>query len=226
MQNSSQTNDLAFLSLTELSELIRSRKASPVEVTRIILERIEKLNPALNAYITVTRDVAMKSAQEAESEIQQKKWRGPLHGVPVAVKDLFDAAGIKTTAGSAVFKDRVPDKDAEVIRKLKAAGAVLVGKTNMHEFAFGGSSLVTYFGGVHNPWDLGRVAGGSSGGSAAAGSPGVFFWAVGVGTTGAVKKTAGVFGNLGDKTTNWPGSTPGGLSFFLAPRHLRPKNRT
>src|SRR5437879_3659464 len=122
MQNSSQTNDLAFLSLTELSELIRSRKVSPVEVTRNILERIEKLQPALNAYITVTRDVAMKSAQEAESEIQQKKWRGPLHGVPVAVKDLFDTAGIKTTAGSALFKDRIPAQDAEVVRKLKLAG--------------------------------------------------------------------------------------------------------
>src|SRR5438128_4619181 len=148
MQNSSQTNDLAFLSLTELSELIRTRKVSPVEVTRTILARIEKLNPALNAYITVTRDVAMKSAQEAESEIQQRRWRGPLHGVPIGLKDLFDTAGIKTTAGSAVFKDRIPDEDADVVRRLKAAGAVIVGKTNMHEFAFGGSSLVTYFGGV------------------------------------------------------------------------------
>src|SRR2546426_6682836 len=211
MQNSSQTNDLAFLSLTELSELIRARKASPVEVTRIILERIEKLNPALNAYITVTRDVAMKSAQEAESEIQQKKWRGPLHGVPVAVKDLFDTAGIKTTAGSAVFKDRVPDKDAEVIRKLKAAGAVLVGKTNMHEFAFGGSSLVTYFGGVHNPWDLGRIAGGSSGGSAAAVAAGLFYGAFGSDTTGSVRKTSAECGILWDKPTNWPGHTPGVL---------------
>src|SRR5947207_15665131 len=131
MQNSSQTNDLAFLSLTELSELIRSRKDSPVEVTRNILERIEKRHPALNAYITVTRDVAMKSAQEAESEIQQKKWRGPLHGVPIAVKDLFDTAGIKTTAGSGEFKDRLPDKNAEGFRKLKTAGADLDGKTNL-----------------------------------------------------------------------------------------------
>src|SRR5229473_1812095 len=168
MQNTSQKADLHFLSISELSELIRTKKVSPVEVTRAILDRIEKFNPTLNAYITVTRDLAMKSAQEAESEIQVKKWRGPLHGVPIAVKDLFDTAGIRTTAGSAVFKDRVPEHDAEVIRKLKAAGAVLVGKTNMHEFAFGGSSLVTAFGGVHNPWDVARIAGGSSGGSAAA----------------------------------------------------------
>src|SRR2546427_6105087 len=226
MQNSSQTNDLAFLSLTELSELIRSRKVSPVEVTRNILERIEKLQPALNAYITVTRDVAMKSAQEAESEIQKKKWRGPLHGVPVAVKDLFDTAGTKPTAGSAVFKDRVPDKDAEVIRKLKAAGAVLVGKTNMHEFAFGGSSLVTYFGGVHNPWDLGRVAGGSSGGSAAAVAAGLWFCAFGAGPTGSVRKTAADCGIVVGQAGYGLVRTRGAVSFFLAPVHLGPMMRT
>src|SRR5213594_2879438 len=226
MQNSSQTNDLAFLSLTELSELIRSRKVSPVEVTRNILERIEKLQPALNAYITVTRDVAMKSAQEAESEIQQKKWRGPLHGVPVAVKDLFDTAGIKTTAGSAVFKDRVPDKDAEVIRKLKAAGAVLVGKTNMHEFAFGGSSLVTYFGGVHNPWDLGRVAGGSSGGSAAAVAAGLCYGALGSDTAGSIRNPAAYCGIVGHKPTYGLVSTRGVIPLSWTLDHVGPLTRT
>src|SRR2546425_5661911 len=226
MQNSSQTNDLAFLSLTELSELIRSRKVSPVEVTRNILERIEKLQPALNAYITVTRDVAMKSAQEAESEIQQKKWRGPLHGVPVAVKDLFDTAGIKTTAGSAVFKDRVPDKDAEVIRKLKAAGAVLVGKTNMHEFAFGGSSLVTYFGGVHNPWDLGRIAGGSSGGSAAAVAAGLCYGALGSDTAGSIRNPAAYCGIVGHKPTYGLVSTRGVIPLSWSLDHVGPMART
>jgi len=226
MQNSSQTNDLAFLSLTELSELIRSRKVSPVEVTRNILERIEKLQPALNAYITVTRDVAMKSAQEAESEIQQKKWRGPLHGVPVAVKDLFDTAGIKTTAGSAVFKDRVPDMDAEVIRKLKAAGAVLVGKTNMHEFAFGGSSLVTYFGGVHNPWDLGRIAGGSSGGSAAAVAAGLCYGALGSDTAGSIRNPAAYCGIVGHKPTYGLVSTRGVIPLSWTLDHVGPMTRT
>jgi len=143
LQSSPPRKDLAFLTISELSELIRAKKVSPVEITQTILERIERLNPALNAYITVTPDLAMKAAQEAESEIQQKKWRGPLHGVPVAVKDLFDTAGVRTTAASALFKDRVPEQDAEVIRKLKAAGAVLVGRTKMHEFAYGGTSLVT-----------------------------------------------------------------------------------
>src|SRR3989442_4734951 len=226
MQNSSQTNDLAFLSLTELSELIRSRKVSPVEVTRNILERIEKLQPALNAYITVTRDVALKSAQKAESEIQQKKWRGPLHGVPVAVKDLFDTAGIKTTAGSAVFKDRVPDKDAEVIRTLKAAGAVLVGKTNMHEFAFGGTSLVTYFGGVHNPWELGHIAGGSSGGSAAAVAGGLCFGALGSDTAGSIRQPAAYCGIVGLKPTYGLVSTRGVIPLSWSLDHVGPMTRT
>src|SRR5579862_5343729 len=131
MQNTSQKSALQFLSISELSDLIRTRKLSPVEVTQATLERIEKFNPVLNAYITITRESALKSAQEAESEIRQNKWRGPLHGVPIAVKDLFDTAGVRTTAGSAVFKDRVPQQDAEVVRRLRAAGAVLLGKLNM-----------------------------------------------------------------------------------------------
>src|SRR5881409_1220977 len=225
MQSSSPKRDLALLSLTELSELIRSRKVSPVEVTRSILDRIEKLNPAYNAYITVTRDVAMKSAEEAESEIQQKKWRGPLHGVPVAVKDLFDTAGIKTTAGSAVFKDRVPDKDAEVIRKLKAAGAVLVGKTNMHEFAFGGSSLVTHFGGVHNPWNLDRVAGGSSGGSAAAVAAGLCYGALGSDTGGSIRQPSAYCGIAGLKPTYGLVSTRGVIPLSWSLDHVGPMCR-
>src|SRR5215831_7044119 len=225
MQNPLQTNDLTFLSLTELSELIRSRKVSPVEVTRNILERIERLHPASNAYITVTRDVAMKSAQEAESEIQQKKWRGLLHGVPLAVKDLFDTAGIKTTAGSAVFKDRVPEQDAEVIRKLKAAGAVLVGKTNMHEFAFGGSSLVTYFGGVHNPWDLGRIAGGSSGGSAAAVAAGLCYGTLGSDTAGSIRNPAAYCGIVGHKPTYGLVSMRGVIPLSWTLDHVGPMTR-
>ncbi len=226
MQSSSPKRDLALLSLTELSELIRSRKVSPVEVTRSILDRIEKLNPAYNAYITVTRDVAMKSAQEAESEIQQKKWRGPLHGIPIALKDLFDTAGIKTTAGSAVFKDRVPEQDAEVVRRLKAAGAVLLGKTNMHEFAFGGSSLVTYFGGVHNPWDLGRIAGGSSGGSAAAVAAGLCYGALGSDTAGSIRNPAAYCGIVGHKPTYGLVSTRGVIPLSWTLDHVGPMTRT
>jgi aspartyl-tRNA(Asn)/glutamyl-tRNA(Gln) amidotransferase subunit A len=226
MQNTSQRSELQFLSISELSELIRTKKVSPVEVTRATLDRIEKLNPTLNAYITVTHDLAMKAAQEAESEIQQKKWRGPLHGVPIAVKDLFDTAGIRTTAGSAVFKDRVPEQDAEVIRKLKTAGAVIVGKTNMHEFAFGGSSLVTAFGGVHNPWDIARIAGGSSGGSAAAVAASLCYGALGSDTAGSVRQPAAYCGLAGLKPTYGLVSTRGVIPLSWSLDHVGPLGRT
>src|SRR3989475_9604335 len=195
-------DDLPFLSIFELSGLMRTRKISPVEVTSVMLDRIEKLNPILNAYVTVTADLAMKSAQEAEREIQRGKWRGPLHGVPIALKDLFDTAGIKTTAGSALFKDRVPDRDAEVVTRLKAAGIVLLGKLNMHEFAYGGSSTVSLFGAVHNPWESGRVAGGSSGGSAAAVAGGLWFGALGFHTGGTIPPAGAYCGNVGLETTD------------------------
>src|SRR5437660_7686821 len=226
LQGIPQRKDLAFLSISELSELIRTRKISPVEITQTILERIETLNPAVNAYITVTRDLAMKAAQEAESEIQRKKWPGPLHGVPIAVKDLFDTAGVKTTAASALFKDRIPDQDAEVIRKLKTAGAVLIGKTNMHEFAFGGTSLVTYFGAVHNPWDPGHIAGGSSGGSAAAVAGGLCFGALGSDTAGSIRQPAAYCGIVGLKPTYGLVSTRGVIPLSWSLDHVGPMTRT
>ena len=221
-----QPNGLAFSSISEVSELLRRRKLSPVELTRSILDRIEKLNPALNAFITVTADQAMKSAQEAESEIQQKKWRGPLHGVPLALKDLFDTAGVRTTAGSAMFKDRVPAEDAEVVRRLKAAGAVLLGKTNMHEFAFGGSSLVTYYGGVHNPWNLAYIAGGSSGGSAAAVAAALCFGALGSDTAGSIRNPAAYCGIVGLKPTYGLVSTRGVIPLSWSLDHVGPMTRT
>ena len=129
---------------------------------------------------------AGKSAQNAEKEIQRGKWRGQLHGIPLALKDLFDTAGVRTTAASAVFKDRVPEEDAEVVRRLKTAGAVLLGKLNMHEFAYGGTSIISYFGPVHNPWGPTYSPGGSSGGSAAAVAAGLCFGALGSDTGGSI----------------------------------------
>src|SRR5215467_11968232 len=146
-------DELVTLSLTDAAELVRRRKVSPVELTRACLANIERLNPTINAFITITADSALAQALQAESEIQHGKWRGPLHGIPVALKDLFDTAGLKTTAASALFKDRIPSEDAEVVRRLKAAGAVLLGKTNMVEFAYGANSADSYFGAVHNPWN-------------------------------------------------------------------------
>jgi len=124
---------LAFLSIEHASALVRTKKVSPVELTQACLSRIERLNPQLNAFITVTAESALAEARQAEVEIQQHRWRGALHGVPIALKDLVDTAGVRTTAGSELFKDRIPAQDAEVVRRLKAAGAVFLGKLNMHE---------------------------------------------------------------------------------------------
>jgi len=156
----SQSDDLAKLSIREAADLIRKKKVSPVDLTKACLARIDQANPSLNAFITITRESALQQAGVAESEVMRGNWRGPLHGVPIALKDLFDTAGVRTTAASGVFKDRVPTEDAEVVRRLKAAGAVLLGKTNMQEFAFGGTSIVSYFGAVHNPWEPSHIAGG------------------------------------------------------------------
>jgi aspartyl-tRNA(Asn)/glutamyl-tRNA(Gln) amidotransferase subunit A len=225
-QGSSRKEEWTFFTISELSELIRTRKVSPVEVTRATLERIDKLNPELNAYITVTAELAIKVAQETESEIQRNRWRGPLHGVPIAVKDLFDTAGVRTTAGSALFMERVPAQDAEVIRKLKSAGVVLLGKTNMHEFAYGGTSLVTAFGGVHNPWELGHIAGGSSGGSAAAVVAGLCYGALGSDTAGSIRQPAGYCGIVGLKPTYGLVSTRGVIPLSWSLDHVGPMARS
>jgi aspartyl-tRNA(Asn)/glutamyl-tRNA(Gln) amidotransferase subunit A len=172
-----------------------------VEITRACLDRIEKLNPALNAFITVTAESALAEAQAAEAELLRGGWRGPLHGIPIALKDLIDTAGVRTTSASALHKDRVPTQDAEVVRRLRNAGAVIVGKNNLHEFAYGGSSLVSYFGDVHNPWNHAHVSGGSSGGSAAAVTAGLVYAAIGTDTAGSIREPAALCGCVGIKPT-------------------------
>src|SRR5258705_13906307 len=136
------------ISISEAAELLRRKKISPVDLATACLDRVELLNPVLNAFITVIHEGAMAQARVAEKEIQRGQWRGPLHGIPLGLKDLIDTQGIRTTAASAVFKDRVPTEDAEVVRKLKSAGAVLLGKLNMHECAFGGTSVPSHYGAV------------------------------------------------------------------------------
>src|SRR5207302_1691661 len=163
---------------------------SPVEITQECLQRIERVNPALNAFITVMAESALAEARRAEGEILRGEWRGPLHGVPLALKDLIDTAGVRTTAASALYRDRIPNQDAEVVRRLRQAGAVIVGKNNLHEFAYGGSSLVSYFGDVHNPWNVAHIAGGSSGGSAAAVVAGLCCAAIGTDTAGSIREPA------------------------------------
>ena len=226
VQLSAAAGDLTALSLSEASELVRRRKVSPVELTRACLARIEQVNPVLNAFITITGDLALAQARTAETEVQRGRWRGPLHGIPIALKDLFDTEGIKTTAGSALYKDRIPSQDAEVVRRLKAAGAVLVGKTNMVEFAYGGNATVSYFGAVHNPWSLERNPGGSSSGSAAAVSAKLCYGALGSDTAGSVRQPAAVCGIVGLKPTFGLVSNRGVVPLSWSCDHVGPLTRT
>ena len=207
-------------SILQTSELLRQGSVSPVELTTDCLARIEKLNPRLNAFITVTAESALAQARQAEAEIRRGDWRGPLHGIPLALKDLIDTAGVRTTAASLLFKDRVPTEDAEVVRRLKAAGAVLLGKQNLHEFAYGGSSMVSAFGEVRNAWNREHIAGGSSGGSATAVAAGLGYGAIGTDTAGSVREPAALCGVVGLKPTYGRVSARGviPLSVFSRPR--------
>ena len=213
------------ISIAEASDLLRRRKISPVEITRSCLNRIEELNPTINAFITVMHDSALAQAREAEIEIGAGNWRGPLHGVPIGLKDLIDTAGVKTTCASALFAERVPTEDAEVVRRLKDAGAVLIGKQNMQEFAWGGTSASSYFGAVHNPWDNKRIAGGSSGGSAAAVATGMCFGALGTDTGGSIREPAAFCGIVGLKPTYGRVSTRGVFPLSPSLDHVGPLSR-
>jgi len=206
--------------------LLHSRQVSPVELTQECLARIEKLNLVLNAFITITADSAMAEARRAETEITRGEWRGPLHGIPLALKDLIDTASIRTTAASAVFKDRVPTEDAEVAHRLKQAGAILLGKQNLHEFAYGGSSLVSYFGDVHNAWNPEHIAGGSSGGSATAVAAGMCYGAIGTDTAGSIREPASLCGVVGLKPTFGAVSTRGVIPLSQSLDHVGTIART
>ena len=209
-------------SIAEASDLMRRKEISPVEITRSCLTRIEELNPTLNAFITVMQDSALAQAREAEIEIGAGHWRGSLHGIPIGLKDLIDTAGVKTTCASGLFAERVPTEDAEVVRRLRAAGAVLIGKQNMQEFAWGGTSASSYFGAVHNPWDNERIAGGPSGGSAAAVATGMCFGALGTDTGGSVREPAAFCGIVGLKPTYGRVSTRGVFPLSPSLDHVGP----
>jgi aspartyl-tRNA(Asn)/glutamyl-tRNA(Gln) amidotransferase subunit A len=210
------------LTIHELSRKIRDRSISPVELTRDCLAHIDQLNPTLNAFITVTADSALDEARCAEQEIHRRDYRGPLHGIPIGLKDILDTAGVRTTAASALFKDRIPDEDAEVVRRLRAAGAIILGKQNLHEFAYGGSSIISFFGEVHNPWDATRLAGGSSGGSAASVAAGLGFAAVGTDTAGSIRLPAAYCGVVGLKPTYGRVSARGVVPLSRSYDHVGP----
>jgi aspartyl-tRNA(Asn)/glutamyl-tRNA(Gln) amidotransferase subunit A len=190
-----------LFTICELSRKIRDREISPVELTHHCLQLIEKLNPALNAFITVTAESALERARLAEREIYRGTYLGPLHGIPIGFKDIIDVAGVRTTGASAQFKDRVPKEDAEVTRRLRCGGAIFLGKQNLHECAYGGSSIISFFGAVRNPWDVRRVSAGSSGGSAASVAAALSYAAVGTDTAGSVRLPAAYCGIVGLKPT-------------------------
>jgi aspartyl-tRNA(Asn)/glutamyl-tRNA(Gln) amidotransferase subunit A len=199
--------DLAFASVEEIGKLFRNRKLSPVEVTKLMLARIELVNPKLNAYITVTAELALVQAKKAESELFAPRGRkghhdrGPLHGIPISLKDNIYTAGVRTTAGSKILKDFIPKENAAVVGQLREAGAVLLGKANMHEFAYGVTSNNPHYGPVRNPWDLARIPGGSSGGSAAAVAAGLCYGSIGTDTGGSIRIPASLCGVFGLKPT-------------------------
>jgi len=218
--------ELWRLTLEELAPLLREGRLSPVEVTQAYLERIDALNPTLNAFITVTGDQALADARRCEEEIRRGGYRGPLHGVPVALKDLYDTVGVPTTAASRIYADRVPDKDATAVARLRAAGVVLLGKTNLHEFAYGVTSDSSYFGPTRNPWDLERVSGGSSGGSGAALAAGLCALATGTDTGGSIRIPAALCGVVGLKPTYGRVSCYGVLPLSWTLDHPGPMTRT
>ena len=223
---SAPTQDLAGLTVKQASELLRRKAATPVDLTEACLKRIDQLNPRVNAYITVTREQALAAAREMADEQRRGKWRGPLHGIPIALKDNIDTAGIRTTAASELFKDRIPTEDAEVARRLKSAGAILLGKANMHEFAYGTTSAVTYFKPVHNPWALDRIPGGSSGGSAAATSADMCLGSLGTDTGGSVRIPASFCGVVGFKPTYGRVSCRGVIPLSWTLDHVGPISKT
>ncbi len=217
--------DVWDLSIVELAPLLRERKLSPVELTRTLLERSEQLNPRLNAYIRLLPDQALAAARAAEAEIAQGTYRGALHGIPVGIKDLFDVADVPTTFGTSIMRDNTPSQDATVTARLKAAGAIVVGKQNLHEFAFGTTSENPHYGPVHNPWRLDRHPGGSSGGTASAIAGGLTPAAMGSDTGGSIRIPAAMCGTVGIKPTYGRVSRAGALPLSWSLDHAGPLGR-
>ena len=217
---------LAGLTLAEASARLRAGTVSSTDLVNACLARIDVYNPKVNAFITVTRDQALAQAKALDAEQRAGKLRGPLHGIPIALKDNIDTAGVRTTAASAVFDDRVPAEDAEVARRLVAAGAIVIGKTNLHEFAFGGTSATSYYGPVRNPWALERNPGGSSGGSAAAVATDLCYGALGTDTGGSIRTPASYCSIVGLKPTYGLVSIRGIIPLTLSLDHCGPMTRT
>ncbi|MBT6681771.1 MAG: Asp-tRNA(Asn)/Glu-tRNA(Gln) amidotransferase GatCAB subunit A, partial [Chloroflexi bacterium] len=218
--------DLAFASIDDLAPRIRSGELSPVELTQNTLDRIERLEPQLNAFLDVFSGSALAQAREAEAEIAGGSYRGPLHGITIALKDLIDVEGTPTTGGSTVLKDNIATSDATVTRLLKSAGAIIIGKAALVEFAMGATGVNPHYGPSHNPWNLDRICCGSSMGSAAAIAGGLSVGALGSDTGGSIRMPAAVTGIAGLKPTYGRISRAGVLDLSWSCDHVGPMTRT
>lgn len=219
-------DELNYLTIVEAAALLRKKKISPVELTKAALQRIETLNPRLNALITITAERALREARAAEREIARGKYRGPLHGIPITLKDNICTAGVRTTAGSKILENFIPLADADVARKLSLAGAVLLGKTNLHEFAYGITTENPHYGPARNPWNLECIPGGSSGGSAAAVATGMGFASVGTDTGGSIRIPSALCGIVGLKPNFGRVSCKGIVPLAVTLDHAGPLVRT
>jgi aspartyl-tRNA(Asn)/glutamyl-tRNA(Gln) amidotransferase subunit A len=218
--------DVQTASIISLSQLIRKKEISPVEVTETVLERIVAVQQRINAFITVLEREARRAAKQAEDEIIKGNYRGPLHGIPLAPKDLFFTAGLKTTCGSRILADFIPEENGTVISRLIDAGAILVGKANMHEFAFGTTNLNPHFGHARNPWNSDHMTGGSSGGSAAALASSCALLALGTDTGGSIRIPSALCGTVGLKPTYGRVSKYGVYPLCWSLDHPGPMTRT
>ena len=217
---------MAGMTLIDAARALRDGQVSSAELTEECLSRIERLNPSLNAFLTVTADTARAQARQADEERRAGMDRGPLHGIPIAHKDLFCTTGVRTTSGSKLFENHVPHFDAAVVERLREAGAVMLGKTGMHEHAYGITCDNPHFGAVHNPWDLARIPGGSSGGSAAAVAAGLCLMATGSDTGGSIRIPAAYCGVTGLKPTYGVVSKHGVMPLAFSLDHAGPIART
>ncbi len=219
-------HDYASLTLADQARLLQQGEVKATELASAALERIEKLDSQVNAFITVMSESAMREAEAADAEIAAGKYRGGMHGIPVGLKDLICTKGVRTTVGSDVLRDFVPAEDAEVVTRLKAAGAVIIGKTNMHEFAYGPTNLNGHYGDVRNPWNPDRISGGSSGGSGAAVAARMLPMAIGSDTGGSIRIPASLCGITGIKPTYGRVSRHGTFPCAWSLDHLGPMCQT
>ena len=217
---------LYFLTIKEAAGLIRSKELSPVELIRACLERIDNTDGQLHSFITLLREEALEQARTAEAEILRGDYKGPLHGIPIALKDLYDTAGVRTTSGSKVDFDRVPEEDATTTARLKAAGSMLMGKLAMHEFALGGPDFTTPFEPARNPWNLDYVTGGSSSGSGSSVASGQCMGALGSCTGGSIRGPASWCGIVGIKATYGRVSRAGVVTLSWSQDHCGPMTWT